>query len=64
MPTKTFDSLPAQADGEERKGFWKSSDGTQNTGARFHFCAFELACAISLFRSWVTNLHRDLNKIV
>jgi hypothetical protein len=46
MPTKTFDSLPAQADGEERKGLWKSNDGTQNTGARFHFCAFVPACAI------------------
>jgi hypothetical protein len=37
MQTKTFDSLPAQTNGEERKGFWKSSDGTQNMHARFHF---------------------------
>ena len=25
-------------DDEERKDFWKSSDGTQTTDARFHFC--------------------------
>jgi len=37
MQTNTFDS-PAHTNGEENKGFWKSSDGTQNIGARFHFC--------------------------
>jgi len=38
MQTKTFDSLPAQTNGEDLKGFWKSSDGTQNDRSRFHFC--------------------------
>jgi hypothetical protein len=54
MQTKTFDSLPAQTYGEERKGFWKSSGGTQNMDARFHFCAhwFGLTGANSAFRPW------------
>jgi hypothetical protein len=48
MQTKTFDSLPAQTSGEEHKGFWKSSGGTQNTDARFHFL-----CALALFLLFV-----------
>jgi hypothetical protein len=31
------------------KGFWKSSGGTQNMDARFHFV---LTGAISAFRPW------------
>jgi hypothetical protein len=54
MQTKTFDSLRAQINGEELKGFWKSSDGTQNTRAGFHFCAHRRDfCSSSLDASWM-----------
>jgi hypothetical protein len=56
MPTKTFDSLPAQADGDERKGPGNQAMVRKIRAPGFIFVPTR---AIYYRRPWVANLDRD-----
>jgi hypothetical protein len=61
MPTKTFDFLPAQADGMSAKASGNQAMVRKIRAPGFIFVADR---AISAFRPWVANLNRNLNKVV